>query len=390
MTREGRMLRSKIIAAVACLGIILAGTGELAFGETAEVLPKGISRVNVMYSYYQPIDQRFDSDGNTEDVDSDFNFPISAALIGGSISSIVGDAVVDFEYIYRDLIIDYQYGLTDNLTLGIHIPYYWNKTDLKQLAVDNTNADPPYNGYPPAVLLAGLTGALEADPFNYDPLKTWSDSGISDIEIGTRYKYHDDETWRLAFTGGLRLPTGETDDPDNLLDTEFGAGAYALMLRFNNDYVGIEDVLLNITVSYDLTLESSAKVRVPSYQGETIMPSAQKESVDRNLGDIFRLSFYGDYTFSDKVSTGLEYEYASKGKDSVSGDMGWLYSELEEDSDWTSQTLVANVTYSTVQAYMDEEAAIPFDAYLEYESVFKGTNEFLKQDFISLGFNLYF
>ncbi len=89
------MLRSKIIAAVACLGIILAGTGELAFGETAEVLPKGISRVNVMYSYYQPIDQRFDSDGNTEDVDSDFNFPISAALIGGSISSIVGDAVVD-------------------------------------------------------------------------------------------------------------------------------------------------------------------------------------------------------------------------------------------------------------------------------------------------------
>jgi hypothetical protein len=378
------------IAFAPCFLVFITGMGNPAMGDSAEVLPKGVSRLNVMYSYYQPIDERFDEDGNTEGVDTDFNLTLTADLIGGSASSVLGDTVVDFEYIYRDLIIEYQYGLTDKITLGVYIPYYWNETDLKQLAVDNTNADFPYNLADPNVLLAGLQAALTADPFNYDPLETWSGSGVSDIEIGARYKYYDDETWRLAFTGGVRLATGDTDDPDNLLDTGFGAGTYAILLRFNNDYQGIENLLLNLTVKYDLVMPDSETVRVPAFPGQAIMYSAQKENVDRNLGDILRISLNGDYSFSSAVSAGLEYEYATKQKDEFDGDLGLLYSDLEEDSEWKTQTFVANVTYSTVQAYLDEEAGIPFDVYLEYESIFAGNNGFLKQDIMSLGFNLYF
>jgi hypothetical protein len=137
-------------------------------------------------------------------------------------------------------------------------------------------------------------------------------------------------------------------------------------------------------------LPEKEEVRVPAFPGQAIMYSAQKEKVDKNLGDILRTSIAADYSFSSTFSAGLEYEYASKGKDEVDGDLGLLYSELESGTDWTSQTLIANFTYSTVQRYLDEETGIPMDVYLEYESVFDGENGTLEQDIMSIGCSLYF
>ena len=373
----------------ACLGLVTTYPGLL-YSDSAEVLPQGVSRIQVKYSYYQPVENLFNEDGIKEGVDSPFNMTLYADLIGGSASSVIGDSVVDFEYVYRDLIIDYYYGLTDNLTIGVKIPYYWNETKINELTVDNSGADSPYDMYPPETLTAGLLAALEAPPFEYKPLETWSASGLSDIELRARYKYHDDGDFRLAFTGGLRLATGDTDDPDNLIDTDFGSGANAVLIQFNNDYIGVENLTLNLTVSYDLVLPEKEEVRVPAFPGQAMMYSAQKENVDKDLGDILRTSIAGDYSFSKTFSAGLKYEYASKQKDKVDGDLGLLYSELEEGTDWTSQTLIVNITYSTVQTYLDEKTGIPMDVFFEYESVFDGKNGVLEQEILSIGCSLYF
>ena len=58
---------------------------------------------------------------------------------------------------------------------------------------------------------------------------------FEDLEIGGRWQYFRNETWKLAFTGGVRLPTGRKDDPENLGDVGFGTGAYALLFRLNQD-----------------------------------------------------------------------------------------------------------------------------------------------------------
>jgi hypothetical protein len=395
------------IAFFGCLVLVIASL-EKGFADSAEVLPKGVSRLSVDYNYYQSVTDRFGPNGKTESVATDFNAVLDATVLPGLIPTIVpglyiGESVVDFEYEFRDLILNYQYGLSDKVTIGIRIPYYWNKTDLKEARVEINDPldpflipldppcglDPTAPGYEVCVTQAVLA-TLEGPPFSFDPFESWKDSGLSDIEVGLRYQYYRDEKWRLAFTGGVRLPTGETDDPDNLLDTEFGTGAMALLMRFHQDFIGTENLLLDLTVKYDLVLPDKETVRVPNDVNLPLAPEANREKVDRDQGDILAFELYGDWGLSDSWSINALYVMASRQKDKVDGDLGLAYESLEDETDWEYQSFTAGVTYSTVSRYMDEEASIPLEIGLSYETIFDGSNNYLEQDLYTLGMTLYF
>ena len=75
--------------------------------------------------------------------------------------------------------------------------------------------------------------------YGYERFETWSDNGIGDIILGGRYQYFKNDQWRLAFTGGVSMPTGDADNPDNLLDMPFGTGTWGLVFQFQNDYIVI-------------------------------------------------------------------------------------------------------------------------------------------------------
>jgi hypothetical protein len=250
-------------------------------------------------------------------------------------------------------------------------------------------SDPTVPGYEVCVTQAVLA-TLEGPPFSFDPFESWQDSGLSDIEVGFRYQYYNDDRWRLAFTGGVRLPTGKTDDPDNLLDTEFGTGAMALLMRFHQDFVGTEDLLLNLTVKYDLVLPDDETVRVQNDVNLPLAPEANKEKVDRDQGDILAFELYGDWGLSDTWSISGLYILASRQKDKVDGDLGLAYESLEDETDWDYQSFTAGVTYSTVSRFMEEAASVPLEVGLSYETIFDGSNNFLQQDLITLGLSLYF
>ena len=406
---EDNDMRMKIVIAWCFCFLFLLGTTRLSYGDSAEVLPKGVFRGDVEYSYYLPIDEKFDPDGNEEGLADDYNtnlnssvFPDLSLVEAGfgmpAGSASLGDSVVDFEYKIDEVDLKFYYGITEKLSIGTKIPYYWIKNDVNA-RLDNTNATVGKNPFVPGgVAPLSVPGTesfttedvqnLLSQGFGYKPVETWSNNGIGDIEVGGRYQYLKTEKWRLAFTGGVRLPTGEVDDPDSLVDVAFGSGAWALLFRSNNDYTGIKNVILNATLEYDLVLPDHETVRVPDDVERPL--TANKENVDRDLGDIFRLKLSGDYMFNEGFGFYLFYAYGFQLKDNVSGNQGFNYNSLEEETDWTAHEYKIGLKYSTIPLFQKKKFPLPLLASIEFEDVFAGTNNFLKQQLFTFKLAVFF
>ena len=398
------------------------GTVNQTYADNAEVLPKGVFRGSITGNLYFAIDKRFDPDGKEEDIAHDFNATLNSnvfsdlALVEQGFgmppgSANIGRSVVSFNYQFTDLILDLQYGLMERLSVGIHIPYYWNKTKVDRAILDTSRATVGKNAalntiaplaVPGTVPLTtkdaqdligrGLDingdGNIDIPGFGYKPIKTWSESDISDVEVGFRYQYLKTNNWRLAFNGGVRFPTGEVDDPDNLIDVGFGSGAYALLFRLNQDYVGIKNLVLNATFRYDLVLPDKRTRRIPNNVDQPI--TANREKVRRNLGDIFELEASGSYEFLQGLNFSLLYRFAFKLKDDVSGHQNFAYESLEDETNWQYHIFETGLSYSTIPLYMAKKFPLPLTASFSYKNVFAGENNYLKQQLFSLNLAFYF
>jgi len=274
--------------------IVMIFTPLVCYGDSAEVLPKGIFSTDAAYYHYLDINKRYNPHGKAEDLAVDLNtqlnskvFPSLAAMdpfTGGN--STFGRSNVDFTLIAKKVEFSIFYGLTDKITIGFLIPYDFFRNEVNA-SLDNTTATVGKNStlrrllplsVPGTVRLTtndvhallgkGLDingdGRIDVPGFGYKPVKTWTESGAEDIELLGRYQFYNKGDWRLAFTGGVRTPTGQVDDPDNLTDISFGDGQTDILLRFNADYLGIKKLLLNGTIRYDIQLPDNEKKRVPN------------------------------------------------------------------------------------------------------------------------------
>jgi hypothetical protein len=314
---------------------------------------------------------------------------------------------VDFTFVVKKLELTLFYGLTDTITVGFLIPYDFlkNKVDAN---FDNSTATVGKNPFFKTLLplsvpgtqrltksdIQGLIGSglningRVIPGYGYKPVGTWSDSGFEDIELLGRYQFYYQGAWRLAFTGGVRLPTGNVDDPDNLTDLSFGDGQTDILLRFNADYLGIKKLCLNGTLRYDIQLPDREEKRVSN---SVNMPlTTNKENVDRDLGDIFQLELMGRYEFTQNFSGGLKYLYIRKMKDSVSGHKGFAYSSLEDETNTQSQNAYVFVGYSTLQMYNDKKFPVPLGLKLEYRNRFAGRNNATKSQYLSFTADVFF
>lgn len=413
--------------------LVLAGLlvlpGQEAFADTAFVLPKGISRMDLKYQDYFDIDERFNPDGDKEDVAVDFNTALNSnvfpalRLVEGALGlpagfASLGDSEVDLEYDIKILEMQFAYGLSDKVSLGIKIPYWWVKTKVSAEVNSSpgSSATVGFNplfgtpgdpiGAPVAPLAVGaapattedvqqilgpglaINGAPAVPGFGYKRFGTWEGNGFADIEAGARYQYKKSKRWRHAFTGALRFPTGRDDDPDDLVDFRFGQGAYALLFRSNHDYIGLENWLFNVTLKYDLVLPHSEVRRVPA---DPNLPITQnKEDVDIDVGDRIELDLLAQYKFTPEWSMAGRYRYAKKWEDDVDGNMGFSYSALEEESDRTGNIYQIYLAYSTVEKYRNKQARFPVDAAISYRDRFAGSNNALHSQYVELRFRLYF
>ena len=137
---------SIIIVSAAVLACCIPRPG---IADNAAVLPTGISQAYWDLYHYLPTRQRYNADGDREDLAYPFT---DAALDSSVLTSLapldplvggtanIGRVSVNYEYDIDVLDLGYSYGLTDKLSLGIHIPYYWIKNNVNT-SLDTTNAN---------------------------------------------------------------------------------------------------------------------------------------------------------------------------------------------------------------------------------------------------------
>lgn len=186
----------------------------------------------------------------------------------------------------------------------------------------------------------------------------------------------------------MRFLTGDEDDPDNLNDVEFGEGVYALLFHLNNDYVGIPNLVLNGTFRYELKLPDEEVLRVPDDVNRPI--TANKEEVDRNLGDVVEFEALGTYHLPEGLSFSLLYRFGYWSKDDISGSLGFNYEALEAETRRREHLGIVGLSYSNVPLlYREKKFPLPFDFFVKYRNRFAGKN-FLKSEWIGVGLSVYF
>jgi hypothetical protein len=389
--------------------------------DTARVLPKGISAFTAAYLYYKDITERFDPSGKKEDRAIDYNtdlnssvFPALAPLdpiVGGTAT--IGNSVVDSTLEYRLFGIGYSYGITDKLMFRLRVPYIESTNNVDgtvDASTANVGKNPAYPAAGPPIipitaggvplttddvrdlLSQGLdvdgNGTVDIPGFGYEPFGSVSQSGFGDISFLMKYKFHDRGKWRLAAAGGARLGTGEPDDPDNLMDIPFGDGQSDVLFRFYADYRLSQKWLLNGVFRYDWQLPDKETVRVLDDVNQPV--TANKERVDRNLGNIVELQFMTRYSFNPQWSTSLILSFTRKQKDEVDGDLGFDYTSLEDETDRESDIVYLKVEYSTIEKYRNKQARLPWIATLGFRDRYAGKNNEPVSQFVWVRLDFFF
>jgi hypothetical protein len=402
MTRTSKIL--PVTAGIVVL-VIIVSTPSQVLADSAAVLPENVSRGYWDFYHYQPTTQRYNPDGDREDLTYPFtNAPLDSdaltllkpfdPLVGGTAS--IGDVSVAYQYDIDVLDAGYSYGLTDKLTLGFHIPYYWITNNV-ETSFDSSSANVgknPDTGICCELISDGGEEMNEDDVQNLigsvygiNRIETWDNQGIGDIELGMKYQLFLKDRSAFAITSGLRIPTGYEDDPDYLNDVPWSYGNYAVLLRLHYDYLvssmwnknptklhqiipATGDVILNLTFRYDYMLPDEKWMRVGDDPNQLFTNNIEK--VSRKLGDLFNVEVSGKYQLTPAIAlTGL-YTYSFKLKDDISGELGYNYESLEANTDSSHHIIVIAASYSTLAAYTNKQFSVPMEINIAYRDRFAG------------------
>ncbi|MBM4284693.1 MAG: hypothetical protein FJ128_05530 [Deltaproteobacteria bacterium] len=395
------------------------------FEEDAEVLPKGVTRFRVDDRIYLPTSTRFDQDGKRENAAANLNatlnssvFPnlslVEAAFRMPAGTANIGRSVVSYKYDFNTLTLGLDYGLLDKVTIGVRVPIWFVQNSV-QAHLDTSRATVGKNaflntlaplsfsipGFPTVPLTTrdvqnllgrGLDingdGRIDIRGFGYQPVRTWRGQGFSDIEAGFRWQYFKNRFVRLAFTGGVRFPTGSLDDPDNLADYPFGRGAFALLFRLNNDLIYFKNFLWNVTLKYDFYLPDSQLLRVPASVDNPL--TLNKFRVNRWVGDIIEVETNIRYTFLKCFDVSFLYIYGFKLRDKVWGSRNISYRALEDETDYAEHIYRVGLTFSSLPLYQEKKFPVPFTLSVQYRDRFAGRNNVLATQYIRVLFNVFF
>ncbi len=438
MTRSERARRTVLIGMVFLLVLCPVPT----YSDDAVVLPKGLWRIFNDTQFGLPYDKRYNKDGDNEPLAIDLNAELNSfvftglqaleipnpAALGCNLvpapayclqpgTASLGRSVVSFERSFVQSDSQIAYGVTDRLSVGAMIPYIWQRNTV-QASLDSSTATvgtnaaavSPTNPFGLVPIGAPLPGTQAPTTElaqqllmsqGFKRLESWSDQGVGDIEVGGKYQYYRSDNWRVAFTGGARFPTGKVDDPDDLADSGFGPGAYALLFRFHQDFVmqpeGLEKRMgppgpgafyINTTFRYDLYLPDTQNLRVCSVHEPLCLV---EEDVDRNIGDTVQAELSGSLgIFMNGLYITPLYRYGHKFKDHYSGNKGLDYGALSTETDFNEHIYRLTLSYTTIPLVIEKKFAFPFLAAVYYGERFAANNNRPHVRAVGLNIAIYF
>ena len=383
--------------------------------EKTAVLPKGIR--NLSYKQISAtIKEKFNSDGsrslllekpvtfqNLIDKKSGLSKKLAEAFFRNhfKLTDKVGSLRANMAANVKVHVPLFSYGLTENLTLAMAVPYYDANVHFSQLVFDGDNRQKLID------LLKGeeanqVKEAIEAeDKFNhvvsdlkekmknngYQKLGQWKGKGVGDIVLAAKYRFYNKEVLKFASSSGLILPTGRVANPDILNDIPFGTGNAGLFSSLICDQQLSEKILINEYVKITKYFSSEKEVRLVT-DAETI--AVPKNKVKFQTGNKFETGLSGQFETNFGLIGGLGYVHESKLKDFYDLNKNpEVKGKLEKETDSSTNHIIAKVGYSSVPAFKRKQLPLPAIASLEYRKQFLSANAKAK-DLLTLDFSVFF
>lgn len=283
------------------------------------------------------------------------------------------------------------WGLTNRTTVFGIFPYYNAKVNLDikrtrgnnykavadRLAAqgDNTAAQILAQVAPSLPdINEGVVQSIVVNYLGYQPLGSWQGEGFADVELGVLHRLTDWTYSGLAISGGVVLPTGREDDPDNLVDFGFGDGQTDLFLEFGGG-VTIPDTSWGFDswARFTYQFEHDRVMRIPSSPD---YPYGSESAVFReSLGNIYDWTSQISYQATRWLGFSSRYMYTYQEAASYESEYT-LANEIKAiDTERTAQTVRGTMHFSTVPLYKSGDFFLPFDCNLSAQTIISGMNQ---------------
>lgn len=377
------------------------------WADDAQVLPQGRFRARLLTSYTQ-MDAKYDSTGTPRSLGASFSRPMTgkflqslvqksplseavqklAQINSGRTLETLNETIAQTEVALENQMIAnafvLEYGLTSQISLGIILPVVWaeahvsassNPSEAFNQKTSSLSDSDPWKkmraGLSQAASLSALNAALR-DQLGYtDGIRSWSGWGLGDLELGMKYNFYKAHPLQATLKTGARLPTGRTDDPNQIFDIPFGDGQVDLAAYHYLDYHILGNLYLTWELGYTYQMPSSVDVRIP-LQADLPL-GAQTIELDRKLGDYWETSLEANVAPAKRVLLSARYRFKQKFEDSYTG--GGLDTRLlEQDTQQVLHETQFIAEYSNLSAVRAGTESVPYAISLFYRMPLGGEN----------------
>lgn len=202
---------------------------------------------------------------------------------------------------------------------------------------------------------------------------------LGDAEVGLRWGAVQRPGLRTVLLGIVRLPTGQRDLANHLIDIGTGDRQIDVVLGAQGSWEPGSVVALNAEASYTFQLGDNLPRRVTPHD-RPIAILATEQIVGRNLGDELRLGLYPAIRLSGAFRAYGSVFYYRKGGDGFSRDAGFTVPPGQiqtEVSDLEFQTAMSSVSVGGGIYYRSTEGRhgpkLPIEAGIDYRAAFNGS-----------------
>ncbi len=220
----------------------------LALGDTAEMLPPGVSHVRYQYTSAQG-DTYFDEGGDRRALGSAYREALQEKGLEPEVSGVYRvDTDGHFSQIRHDLY--FEYGINSSVNFGLWTHYVSRESDYSARLSRQAGWDFALS----SAQQAGIGGAVTVA----DHAKDGSVSAPGDTVLGLKHRLigeDNDAPLRFAYTIGLRLPTGHVADPLEPHDSSVGDGQTDAGIWFAWDWEPNERWLFNLHTRHEYQFE---------------------------------------------------------------------------------------------------------------------------------------
>lgn len=367
---------------------------------TPNTLPEGISSPTLRFGFITNLNEKYDPQGSLhllgdlksvvldtptlKNINPDITKLITALNAFGGNG--LGDKLtLGTLRVHSDPRVSYiapifAHGVTSSWTLALGLPVvsYSNKISFSH---ENSNLN--YYQRQFKGLNSELDAAFELDVVQetkklfaekgYKDLSERTESFLGDIQIASIAKLYDNGSSQVIYFASLGLPTGPQFNADDLAAlTVFGRTSLSNTLAYSYKFPILFTFMPYLTYSY--TLPDRITARVPQDEQDSLPDASSAQSVHRHIGDSVGAGFNAFYDISDRWVLGFSLERFKKSADHYQGAPFTRVDLLSLGTEAEADRVKWEITYTSVNSYLQKKSFLPMMASLEVSDVLAGKN----------------